>query len=119
MKRSRGLTLLELMVGVAIAGVLLIAVAGLVIRFLSTGGGENQAEATDQATRWATQMGLKDTSVSCATAVRGKGAMVPCTVAVPTKGGLPAIYGLECGAFITLNGQNGCRVTSAPAVTPQ
>lgn len=117
MKNQRGFTLLELMVTVAVLGFAALLATFLITRVVSTGGGTNQEEAERQAHTWATHMQLRNASVSCGAATVGPNAMVPCTVSVPTKGEVPAIYGLECGA--AFRAQEGCRVRSTPLMPGQ
>lgn len=114
--RSRGFTLLELMAVFALLSVVLAVGVILASRALATGVGYNQKAATDQARAWAEAMGFEGAKVDCAAATTVKNAMVPCSVAVPIGGGLPAIYGVECGPAVSVRGQEGCRITSAPAI---
>lgn len=102
-RTKRGWTLVELMIVVAIVGVF----ASLVIFGISRGCTSQRGTAEPEARKWAQDLGLNPTGVSCANLDTDGDGYVSCTVATKDEKGNVTVYPVECAQKWSLN--SGCK----------
>ncbi len=101
---KRGLTFIELMIIVAIIGVIAMIVLAFIARV--SGGGDGVA-AEDSARQWAQGMGIEATSVSCVNYDTDGDGYVSCTIAQKAADGTVRTTPIECASSFSWN--KGCR----------
>ena len=108
MVRHRGYTLVELMITVAVIGVIGFVVIGIAVRATGCGGGES---AENSARAWAQQMGIEAQSVSCVNMDSDGDGYISCTIAQKANDGTVKPIAIECASLLSPN--KGCRSPKA------
>ncbi len=105
MKKSnkRGLTLVELLIGVSVVGIVMTLIAGLFFRGCISSRSEAEREAHD----WCNSMHLDNAAITCAAYDTDSDGYVSCTVGTKDDKGHVEVLPIECAARFTLN--DGCR----------
>ena len=105
-KQSKGFTLIELMIVLAVVGIVLVLGVNVVAGFISRGD-----EAREAAITWTTEMGMDTSAVSCADRDTDGDGYVSCNVAQKRSDGTVAVTPIECAVGWTMN--SGCRTPKA------
>lgn len=103
--QARGFTLTELMVVVAVVGLLAVVVFFAVMR--GCGGGFDNGKATESARQWAYTMGIEPKAVSCVDYDTDGDGYVSCSVSYENRAGDIKVVPIECSG--TLSWNEGCR----------
>jgi prepilin-type N-terminal cleavage/methylation domain-containing protein len=95
---KRGFTLIELMIGIAAVGILL-----LVVFAAACSGPEQKNAAKQEATKWAKELGIEFTGISCADYDSDNDGYVSCTLALKSGD----TKQIECRGAYSIG--HGCR----------
>lgn len=111
MTKNRGMTLVELMILIAVIGVVAALVVGVVFRGCVTGQSD---KLTSTAQAFGASMGLKVQHANCVDRDSDGDGYVSCTLSVADKDGSTRLMPVECATSYSFN--TGCRLQKPSAV---
>lgn len=103
--RKRGLTLIELLIAVAVVGIILVLGSAFLIRSCS----DSKEAAEEEARAYARSMNLNAKGVSCMTRDTDGDGYVSCSISVLGKDGSERVEPVECASRWSWN-NSGCKV---------
>lgn len=104
---KHGVTLVEVMVGTAVFGIIAVLFLTMFGRCGSNITGESHDKAVSEARTWSTEMGIKVKGVSCANMDTNHDGYISCSVSSELPGGGVDIMPIECATSWSIN--SGCR----------